>query len=147
MNRDLAKSQAFHDKKRSEVEDGTAQRDRHARAVEKGLELDNLLGIKPIITSTFDTVEEHLSTIARERGFAAPSASFYARLDIPTREWLALFLANPYATSPKHPALKLCVKKEGDLDKAFRVYIRTYETTVGKERERLKVRLEPDIIR
>jgi hypothetical protein len=144
MNRDLAKSQAFHDKKRSEVEDGTAQRDRHARVVEKGLELGKLLAINPI-TSTFDTVEEHLDTIARERGFARLSASFYNRLDIPTREWLAPFLVNPYTTSPKHPALKLCVK--GELKKAFRVYIRTYETTVGEERERLKVRLESDVIR
>jgi hypothetical protein len=70
MNCNLVKSQASHDKKRSKVEDSTTDRNWHARAIEKGLELDELLGNKPV-TSTFDTVREHLRNCSRGR-FCCP---------------------------------------------------------------------------
>lgn len=134
MNRDLAKSRAFYEKKKAEVEDGTAVRDRHQRAKDQGPALNTLLGIKPIDLSGLDTVEKQLETISRIRGFVPLSPSFFARLDQDTRDWLFRFTLDPYTTSPVHPALEPCTVES---ERAFRVYIRTYETTVKEERERL----------
>jgi hypothetical protein len=48
MNRDQAKSKTFSEKKRGEVEDGTADRMRMKKAREEGLESEKLVEFQPI---------------------------------------------------------------------------------------------------
>jgi hypothetical protein len=145
MNRDQAKSKAFSEKKRGEVEDGTTGSTRQDKAREKGLELEKLIGFRSINFPAME-VGPLLDIIARERGHVPVSDKFLARLfqevspedpnrgkgkarSTTTADWLKQFIESPYTTSPDHPALKKCSSsaREEDSDQAFQVYIRTYE--------------------
>jgi len=132
MNRDQAKSKAFSERKRGEVEDGTADKTRKEKARDKGLELEKLIGFKSIDYPEMD-VGPLLKIIAQERGHVPVSDKFLARLSQELSDWLKLFVHSPYTTSPKHPALKKCrapdpVSTAREVDsETFQVYIRTYE--------------------
>ena len=67
INRDQAKCKAFSEKKRGEVEDGTAYKTRKEKARNKGLKLEKLIGFKSIDYPEMD-VGPLLNIIAQERG-------------------------------------------------------------------------------
>lgn len=121
------------------MEDGTANQDRLARANEHNRVLADIFKHDPIDFDAELSLKGLLDVVAMKRGQVPVSDNFVNSLDEPTREWLASFIREPYTTSPKHSALKFCTSSTTeDLPKAFRVYIRTYETTAGEERERLQ---------